>query len=134
METFTIIDTYEIQSFEETISILESIEEDAGASEAYAFIAHRSSHYGAIANHGAKGFRYIGPKSFVDFVLSVNADRFTVEENENGEISVTFYDHDGTTYCDVVTGTEDEFVDVMRAADVDIVVERLEKMPRMKIE
>lgn len=66
----------------------------------FMFKSKRQSRYGAICNHGQTGFaKKITPRLYTA-ILSFDADSIVIWD-DNGELMVSYYDHDGSHNCKV---------------------------------
>lgn len=97
-------------------------------------LSKRNSHYGSICNNGAKGYGSMRGRDLAKALLSINADRLVLKDNE-GLLQATFYDHDGTNVCEVKSVTmskESKFNQVMRLGSHEKIMSFVENLPSMK--
>ena len=114
-------DDYEIMRYE-----LEDVLGDK-ADLVCGFIARRESHYGAIAGDGSVGYRITG-LPLINDILSAESEGFELM-NVDGNLQVTFYDHDGVHRCELVKIDEDFYFE----ATVDKIVSDLDKLELVKL-
>lgn len=110
----------------------ENIVEPRGQIEGWMFLSKRSSHYGSICNNGATGFARKDKKVLAEAILSVDTDRIVVEK-DNGELKVTFSDHDGSHITKIKPITKSRLIPLERIEDnFDKMLAYVETMPTVK--
>lgn len=113
-------------------ALSENIVEPRGQIEGWMFLSTRYSRYGSICNHGATGFARKVQKVLAEAILSVDVDRVIVEK-DNGELKVTFSDHDGSHITKIKPITKSRVAPLERASsDWDKFMDYIKTMPSVK--
>lgn len=109
-----------------------------GETKGYVMVSERSSHYGAIGGNGLKGYKSVNTSHLGRAILNTcsNADKIVGSVNDDGELFVQYYDHDGTHNAIVkriTKSTEDRVENLIHMGTHDEIMEYVEKMPTIKI-
>ena len=110
----------------------ENIVEPRGEIVGWIFLSKRYSRYGSICNHGQAGYSRKNQTVLAEAILSVNADTIIVEKDE-GELKVTFVDHDGSHITKIKPITKSRIAPLERVDnDWDKFMSYIETMPSVK--
>lgn len=109
-----------------------------GKIKGYVMVSERSSRYGAIGGNGAKGYKLVNISHLGRAILNTcsNADRIVGSVNDDGELFVQYFDHDGTHNAIVkriTKSTEERVNNLIDMGTYDEIMEYTEKMPTVKI-
>jgi len=97
------------------------------------FISKRNSHYGAISNNGKTGFARKNCVKLIDAILSIESDSIVIEDDQ-GELLVTYYDHDGSNVCKIkpITESRKSVID-NKEHDFNKLMQYADKIPTVKV-
>jgi len=102
---------------------------DENANKRCAFIAHRSSHYGAIGGNGLVGYRLTGATLKTD-IMNTDAEHFRLY-TEDDILKIDFYDHDGVHACEIVELPDDFTLEPYESFDV--IIQKLKALERVTV-
>lgn len=116
----------------------EYVRKSNGTVKGFAVLAKRSSHYGVIGGNGAVGYNHSHSKDLVNAILTLthNSDKIVGLINDNGELQVNYYDHDGvheTTWARITKSTEERFDNLVNYSEHEEIVEFIDNLPSVKI-
>ena len=96
-------------------------------------LSKRHSRYGKISHSGETGFKRSNERDLAGAILSVDADRFTVEDDQ-GFLRVTYYDHDGSSSCLIKPIAKSrEYALQSKSNNFDKLIDYVEKMPSIRM-
>ena len=116
----------------------EYVTKTSGVIEGFAVLSHRSSHYGSIGGNGRIGFSKSMKTNLADAILSISpsSDRAIGFVNENGELQVDFYDHDGvhhTVWHRITSSKKPRFDNLLRNSSFDEILKFINSLTTVKI-
>lgn len=111
----------------------ENIVKRRGEILGWIFISKRSSRYGSICNNGQTGFAVKNIPNLTKAILSIDSDRIIIKGSE-GELKVSYYDHDGSHNCILKPITKSRFETVERIKqDYNKMIDYAANIPSVKI-
>ena len=99
----------------------------------FVFKSTRQSRYGAICNNGQIGFSRKMIPNLTKAVLSIESDSIVIWDNE-GELLVSYYDHDGSHNCTIHPITKSKLQTIqIKENNFDKMIAYVETMTTVKI-
>lgn len=131
-------DGYEFMRKDINYMLDEYVTKTPGVIEGFAVLSHRSSHYGSIGGNGKIGFSKSMETNLADAILSISSssDRAIGFANENGELQVDFYDHDGvhhTVWHKITSSKKSRFDNLLRNSSFDEMLKFISSLTTVKI-